>query len=53
MTEVQKVLDRWHNFSNGAIGDHYILMNLFVTTVKPSLKEELQALIMQEIKKNI
>ena len=49
MTEIQKELDRWHNFSDGAIGNRQALMTLFITTVEPSLKGELQSLIRQEI----
>jgi hypothetical protein len=49
MTEVQKELDRWHNFSDGAIGNRQALMTLFIATVEPSLKGELQSLIRQEI----
>ena len=49
MTEVQKELDRWHNFSDGEIGNRQALMTLFIATVEPSLKGELQSLIRQEI----
>ena len=49
MTEVQKELDRWHRFSNGAIGDHRSLMTLFIATVAPDLKAEVQCNIEQEI----
>lgn len=49
MTEVQKEIDRWHQFSNGAIGDKYTLMIVFIATVAPELKDEVQANIEPEI----
>lgn len=51
MTEVQKELDRWHNFSDGAIGNKYALMTLFVATVAPELKEEVQCNIQDELER--
>ncbi len=51
MTEVQKEIDRWHRFSNGAIGDKRALMYLFVATVMPEFKEEVQCNIEQELEK--
>ena len=52
MTEVQKELDRWHRFSNGAIGNKYALMTLFVATVAPEFKEEVQYNIEEELEKS-
>ena len=49
MTEAYKELERWHKFLNGAIGDKTALMTLFVATVSPEHKEEVQDLISQEI----
>lgn len=49
MTEVQKEIDRWHQFSNGAIGDKYTLMIVFIMTVAPELKDEVRANIEPEI----
>jgi hypothetical protein len=49
MTEVQKEIDRWHEFSNGAIGDKYTLMILFIATVAPELKAEVRSNIEPEI----
>ena len=52
MTEVQKELDRWHNFANGAIGNKYALMALFIATVAPEFKEEVQCNIEEELEKS-
>jgi len=51
MTEVQKEIDRWHHFANGAIGNKYALMTLFVATVAPELKEEVQCNIEDELER--
>lgn len=48
MTEVQKEIDRWHHFSNGAIGDKYTLMILFIVTVAPEIRDEVRANIEPE-----
>ena len=45
MTEAYKELERWHKFLDGAIGDKTALMTLFITTVSPEHKEEVQDLI--------
>ena len=49
MTEVQKEIDRWHQFSNGAVGNKYVLMILFIATVAPEIKDEVRANIEPEI----
>lgn len=51
MTEVQKEIDRWHRFANGAIGNKHALMTLFVATVAPELKEEIQCNIEDELER--
>ena len=48
MTEVQKEIDRWHHFSNGAISDKYTLMILFIVTVAPEIRDEVRANIEPE-----
>lgn len=40
---------RWHRFGDGAIGDRYALMALFLATVSPELKEPLHDVITKEI----
>ena len=52
MTEIQKELDRWHNFSDGAIGNRQALMTLFIATVAPEFKEEVQCNIEEELEKS-
>ena len=49
MTEVQKEIDRWHQYSNGTIGDKYTLMILFISTVAPEIQDEVRANIEPEI----
>ena len=63
MTEIQKELDRWHNFSDGTIGNKYALsddvleaiedalMTLFIATVAPEFKEEVQCNIEDELER--
>ena len=46
---VERELARWHRFSDGAIGDRYALMALFLATVSPELKEPLHDAIIKEI----
>ena len=45
---VERELDRWHRFSDGAIGDRYTLMVLFLATVSTELKEPLRDVITKE-----
>lgn len=42
---VERELTRWHRFSDGAIGDRYALLTLFLATVSPELKEPLREAI--------
>lgn len=44
---------RWHRFSDGAIGDSYALMALFLATVSPELKEPLRDTIIKEMERPI
>jgi len=46
---MEQELSRWHRFSDGAIGDRYALMTLFLATVSPELKEPLHDAIIKEI----
>ena len=39
---------RWHRFGDGAIGDRYALMALFLATVSPELKGPLHDVITKE-----
>lgn len=45
---VEQELTRWHRFSDGAIGDRYMLMELFLATVSTELKEPLRDAIIKE-----
>ena len=45
---LERELARWHRFSDGAIGDRYALMTLFLATVSPELKEPLHNSIIKE-----
>jgi hypothetical protein len=48
---VEQELSRWHRFSDGAIGDRYALMTLFLATVSPELNEPLHNSIIKEIER--
>mgnify|MGYP007032364948 CR=1 FL=1 len=48
-TELDAELERWHRFSDGAIGNRYALMTLFLATVSPELKEPLHDVINKEM----
>ena len=45
---VEQELTRWYRFSDGAIGDRYALMELFLATVSTELKEPLRDAIIKE-----
>jgi len=49
--QLEEELARWHWFSNGAIGDKYALLTLFLATVPPELKDLLREAIMEELGK--
>lgn len=42
---------RWHRFSDGAIGNNYALMTLFLATTPPELREQLRETIISETEK--
>ena len=45
-------LARWHRFSDGAIGNNYALMTLFLATTPPELREQLRETIITETEKS-
>jgi hypothetical protein len=48
---IEQELARWHRFSDGAVGDRYALMTLFLATGSPELKEPLHYVIIKEMER--
>ena len=48
---MEQELARWRRFSDGAIGDRYALMTMFLATVSTELKEPLHDSIIKEIER--
>lgn len=48
---VEQELARWHLFSDGAIGDRYALMTLFLATVSPELNANVYNAIINQLSK--
>jgi len=45
----EQEMARWHRFIDGAIGNKYALMVLFLATVPPELNESLRKQIIEEL----
>ena len=41
----EEEIERWHRFSDGAIGSKFVLMTLFLATTPPELREQLREII--------
>jgi hypothetical protein len=49
---VEQELARWHRFSDGAIGDRYALMTLFLATVSPEINDKVHNAIINQLSKD-
>ena len=49
---MEQELARWHRFSDGAIGDRYALMTLFLATVSPEINDKVHNAIINQLSKD-